>query len=208
LYICDNSILIESFLYQSMKNRFSKDNVNDDNPRSIRGSGSKKMKKNKMRLGGKGLSLEVFANAKTKSDHYNPAIIKKQREFYKNAKYVSKYKKSLKNLNQPNAPSLEIRSVADGNESGKAGEMNQENRKNKKHSERSLKVLYEKKCKEDEKARMERDAIAKAKKEARERSESQRKAHREKMFKKTKSGQPVMKYRIEHLLETIQGSNT
>jgi len=206
LYICDNSILIESFLYQSMKNRFSKDNVNDDNPRSIRGSGSKKMKKNKMRLGGKGLSLEVFANAKTKSDHYNPAIIKKQREFYKNAKYVSKYKKSLKNLNQPNAPSLEIRS--DGNESGKAGEMNQENRKNKKHSERSLKVLYEKKCKEDEKARMERDAIAKAKKEARERSESQRKAHREKMFKKTKSGQPVMKYRIEHLLETIQGSNT
>lgn len=98
--------------------------------------------------------------------------------------------------------------LQDGNESEKAGEMNRENRKYSKHSERSLKVLYDKKREEDEKARIEREAIAQAKKEARERSQSQRKAQREKMFKKTKSGQPVMKYRIEHLLETIQGSNT
>ena len=98
--------------------------------------------------------------------------------------------------------------LQDGKDSEKTGEMNRENRKYSKHSERSLKVLYEKKREEDEKARIEREAIARAKKEARERSQSQRKAQREKMFKKTKSGQPVMKYRIEHLLETIQGSNT
>lgn len=62
-----------------MKNRISKDKADENNWRnSYGGSGTKKMKKNKMRLGGKGgLSLEVFANAKTKSDHYNPALISK-----------------------------------------------------------------------------------------------------------------------------------
>ncbi|KVI08224.1 hypothetical protein Ccrd_013405 [Cynara cardunculus var. scolymus] len=48
---------------------------------------------------GGGLSLKAFANAKTKTDGYNAALIKKQREFYKNAKYVNKYKKSLKQQN-------------------------------------------------------------------------------------------------------------
>lgn len=49
-------------------------------------------------------------------------------------------------------------------------------------------------------------AVLQAKKEEREKAESQRKAAREKMFKKTRAGQPVMKYRSEHLLETIQNS--
>lgn len=36
----------------------------------------KKMKKNMQRLGGKGgLSLESFANAKTRNDNYNPSLI-------------------------------------------------------------------------------------------------------------------------------------
>lgn len=62
-----------------------------------------------------------------------------------------------------------------------------------------------KKHEEQEKARMEREANYKAKKEEKERAESRRKDLREKMFKRTRRGQPVMKYRIEHLLETIQG---
>lgn len=35
----------------------------------------KMMKKNLQRLGGKGLSLEAFANAKTRSNDYNPSLI-------------------------------------------------------------------------------------------------------------------------------------
>ncbi|KAJ0449876.1 hypothetical protein HanHA300_Chr15g0550251 [Helianthus annuus] len=35
------------------------------------------MKKNRSRLGGGGLSLQAFANAKSKNDGYNPALISK-----------------------------------------------------------------------------------------------------------------------------------
>lgn len=62
---------------------------------------------------------------------------------------------------------------------------------------------YEKKHAEDEKARIEREAIIQAKKEERAKAEAKRKVQREKLFKKTKSGQPVMKYRIEQLLEGL-----
>ncbi|KAJ0453735.1 hypothetical protein HanIR_Chr15g0732481 [Helianthus annuus] len=53
---------------------------------------NKMMKKNRSRLGGGGLSLQAFANANRRTT--------KQREFYKNAKYVNKYKKSQKHPNQ------------------------------------------------------------------------------------------------------------
>lgn len=70
----------------------------------------------------------------------------------------------------------------------------------------SLRELYEKKREEDEKARVEKEASIQAKEEQRQMAEARRKSLKGKMFKKTKSGQPVMKFRIEHLLETIQGS--
>ena len=76
-------------------------------------------------------------------------------------------------------------------------------RKPKKRSLRSLREEYEKKHAEDEKARIEREAIIQAKKKERAKAEAKRKVQREKMFKKTKSGQPVMKYRIEQLLEGL-----
>nr|POF15142.1 n-terminal kinase-like protein [Quercus suber] len=56
-------------------------------------------------------SLEAFANAKTKGDFYNPSLIKKQKEFYKNAKHVKKYKKLLKQQSQQHDISSAIRSV-------------------------------------------------------------------------------------------------
>jgi hypothetical protein len=55
-----------------VKNRKLKDKENGE---KINGSESIKMKKNKKRLGGRGLSLEAFANAKSKRDFYNPALI-------------------------------------------------------------------------------------------------------------------------------------
>lgn len=70
----------------------------------------------------------------------------------------------------------------------------------------SLQALYERKHEEKEKARMEKEAIIAAKKEEQERAKARRNSTREKMFKRTQKGQPVMKYRIEHLLETIGAS--
>ncbi|KAK6141315.1 hypothetical protein DH2020_024951 [Rehmannia glutinosa] len=167
----------------------------------------KKMKKNMQRLGGRGgLSLESFANIKARNENYNPSIIKKQREFYKNAKYMKKYKRSLKQHEQPNIPPTDERPLEGENETNERDYVNR-NKRSKKNT-RSLGKLYEKKREEEEKARMEREATIQAKKEERQKSEARRRALKEKMYKKTKSGQPVMKYRIEHLLETIQGSTT
>ncbi|KAI9075683.1 hypothetical protein K1719_042380 [Acacia pycnantha] len=122
-----------------------------------------------------GLSLTAFANAKSKDDHYNPAIIKKQREFYKNAMKVKKFKKLLNLQTGQNDVSLTQRMIE--SENGVEGDRDRSKKRIKKDA--SLEI---------------------------EKAESQRKAMREKMFKKTRKGQPVMKYRIEHLLETIQGS--
>ncbi|XP_052184444.1 rRNA-processing protein FYV7 [Diospyros lotus] len=198
-----------------MKRRISEGNPNGKGER-IDGSGPvnhhRQMKKNVMRLGGsgRGLSLEAFANAKTKNNNYNPALIKRQREFYKNAKYMQKYKKSLKQEGEQNDPLPAARLLENENENKneKASEMNQKSKRNRKKGARNLEELYKKKREEEEKATIEREAIIQTKKEERERSESRRKALREKMLKKTKSGQPVMKYRIEHILETLQGSTT
>lgn len=67
----------------------------------------------------------------------------------------------------------------------------------------SLREEYEKRQEEKERERKEREAAIRARKEERARAEAGRKARREKMFKRTSSGQPVMRYRIEHLLQTI-----
>ncbi|CAN0899059.1 hypothetical protein LINGRAHAP2_LOCUS20045 [Linum grandiflorum] len=195
-----------------------------------------KKKKNLQRLagrsgGGGGLSLETFANIKSttnNNNNYNPSIIKKKREFYKNAKYVSKFKKQLKQENYQPQPSLaftEDRIDAgeasesmkrnkkngphdDGNGSGEGRQIARSNKKNKEQKNPySLKQLYEKQREEAEKVKMEKDVIFKAKQVERARAEAKRKATKEVMFKKTRHGQPVMKYRIEHLLQSIQGSN-
>ncbi|XP_073157352.1 uncharacterized protein [Henckelia pumila] len=172
---------------------------------------NKKMRKNMQRLGGNGggLSLESFANAKTRSGSYNPSLIKKQREFYRNAKHLRKYKKTLKHLEQENIPSATIRPYEKRNEAER-GDRDHVSRQNKKntHSTRSLQQLCEKKREEDEKARADREAAIQAKKREIQQVEARRRVLKEKMYKKTKSGQPVMKYRIEHLLETIQGSTS
>ncbi|KAF7804814.1 stress response protein NST1 [Senna tora] len=161
-------------------------------------------KKNMTRLGGGGLSLEAFANAKSKDNHYNPALIKKQREFYKNAKNVKKFKKLLKRENPQNDLSSAQRRIQ--NENGSEEGQGMSKKRPKKDSALSLEELYKKKHEEKEKERVEREAAIKAKKEEVEEAEARRKAMREKMLKKTRKGQPVMKYRIEHLLETIQAS--
>ncbi|KAA3475045.1 stress response protein nst1-like [Gossypium australe] len=195
-----------------MKNRNPKGNGNGegstmDGPKPM----TMKKKKNMNRLGGRGtgLSLQAFANAKSTSNHYNPALIKKKKEFYKNAKYVNKYKQSLKQQNQgKNSLPSSQRTIEDENEDingSRANNMNKKKKK-KKNGSQSLRQVYEKQWEEKEKARMEREAAMQAKKEQRGKAEAQRKVERKEMFKKTRHGQPVMKYRIHHLLQSIQGS--
>uniref|UniRef100_R7WG76 rRNA-processing protein FYV7 n=1 Tax=Aegilops tauschii TaxID=37682 RepID=R7WG76_AEGTA len=130
---------------------------------------------------------------------------KKQKEFYRNAKVISKYKKSKKHQNQSNYPP-QFPTLEEGG--ADTTDVPKPHDKRKKRTSQSLNVEYEKKRLEDEKAKKERDAMIQAKKEEREKSEAKRKELREKMFKRTRSGQPVMKYRIEHLLETaLESSN-
>lgn len=65
-----------------MKSRFTEDETNRGGA-PINGSESikkhkrmmMKKKKNMVRLGGGGLSLEAFANAKSMNNNYNPALI-------------------------------------------------------------------------------------------------------------------------------------
>ncbi|KAL9674390.1 hypothetical protein QQ045_030662 [Rhodiola kirilowii] len=196
-----------------MKNRVSGgDGRNNGNNASDSNSNERKFAKknqnrNKKRLGGGGLSLETFANMKSRSNGYNPAIIKKQREFYKNAKYVSKYKKALKKENVPNELTLNVEPLEDDIvvKDDANTSTNIKDKKNK-HKVYKLNELYEQTRQEKEKAREEREAIIQAKEQARKEAETRRKTARKMMFKKTRSGQPVMKYRVEQLLETIQGS--
>ncbi|PPD72022.1 hypothetical protein GOBAR_DD31085 [Gossypium barbadense] len=157
-----------------MKNRNPKGNGNGegstmDGPKPM----TMKKKKNMNRLGGSGtgLSLQAFANAKSTSNHYNPALIR-----------LLQYE----------------------NEDINGSRANNMNNKKKKNGSQSLRQVYEKQWEEKEKARMEREAAMQVKKEQREKAEAQRKVERKEMFKKTRHGQPVMKYRIQHLLQSIQ----
>ncbi|CAA6654227.1 unnamed protein product [Spirodela intermedia] len=160
--------------------------------------------RNRQRLGGRGvgLSLMSFANAKSTDTGYNPAIIKKQREFYKNAKIVKKYKKTVKQRNQQEEKHLPDELV---HENTPADAKNEKKKKKRRKEVRlqSLREEYEKRQEEKERERKEREAAIQARKEERARAKAGRKALREKMFKRTSSGQPVMRYRIEHVLQNI-----
>ncbi|KAI7740836.1 hypothetical protein M8C21_020156 [Ambrosia artemisiifolia] len=187
-----------------MKDRNNGGNNQKNNGLSANNNSNIINKKNRARLGGGGLSLQAFANAKSKNDGYNPALIKKQREFYKNAKYVNKYKKSQKQPNQGQASSQATKLIEGTSENREVGEKH--SRKPKKPYR--LEEIYNQKQEEEEKARREKEAIIKLKKEEKEKGEARRKAEKKNMLKRTGSGQPVMKYRIEHLLQTIEGSKS
>ncbi|VVB07087.1 unnamed protein product [Arabis nemorensis] len=155
-------------------------------------------KKNMKRLGGGGLSLQTFANLKSENGRYNPALIKKKKEFYKNAKYVSKFRKSVKQ-----------HSLYDKNGTGESSKENgdgDDKEKVKSNKRISMEEVCMQKREEMEKVRKEREVTIKAKKEAKEEAEARRKVTRGNMMRKTRHGQPVMKYRIEHLLESIKKS--
>ncbi|KAL0389586.1 UNVERIFIED_CONTAM: hypothetical protein Scaly_0315700 [Sesamum calycinum] len=130
-------------------------------------------------------------------------VYQKQREFYRNAKYLQKFKRSIKQQQQLDIPSTSERPSGGENGAREGDNDLNKNKRNKKNAQ-SLQELYQKKREEEEKARMEREAMIQAKKEEQQKAEARRRALKEKMLKKTKSGQPVMKYRIEHILEQFK----
>jgi rRNA processing len=79
-------------------------------------------------------------------------------------------------------------------------------KKKRRQTLESLKEESERKRQEKEKEKLEREAMIKARKEAIEKAELKRKALKGNMFKKTRSGQPVMKYRIQHILDSLLDS--
>ncbi|XP_013616230.1 PREDICTED: rRNA-processing protein FYV7 [Brassica oleracea var. oleracea] len=182
-----------------MKNFHQRDEHDTDTRKS-----ETKRNKNMKRLGGGGLSLQTFANLKSKNSHYNPAFIKKQKEFYKNAKYVSKFRKSLKQQNSHEKDEMKMQSFHEEDETGESS--SKVVNKGKSHKRIGVEEVYKQTREEMEKARREREEAFQAKKQAKEEAESRRKAAKGKMMRKTRHGQPVMKYRIEHLLESIKKS--
>ncbi|KAG0610428.1 hypothetical protein M758_7G064500 [Ceratodon purpureus] len=71
------------------------------------------------------------------------------------------------------------------------------------HLER-LREEYEKKKQEEEEIKKEKRALFEEQQAAREKSKKERKEVQKKFRKTTGKGQPVMKHRMEHLLESIQ----
>ncbi|KAF3774861.1 hypothetical protein EJ110_NYTH52145, partial [Nymphaea thermarum] len=176
------------------------------------------MKKQDGHSGGRSWSLGASAKMKSNSTHYNPAEIKlvllicfgylfmssstaeKQREFYKNAKHIKKYKK-LKQKTDHEYSQMRIEPIDLVQE-----EINTTSRKKqrKKSNLQTLREEYEKKKQEEEKAKMEAEAIQEAKKREKEKVMAQKKELKHKMLKRTRSGQPIMKYRLDHLIENLQ----
>ena len=71
------------------------------------------------------------------------------------------------------------------------------------HLER-LRDEFEKKKQEEEEIRREKRALFEEQQAAREKTKKERKEVQKKFRKTTGKGQPVMKHRMEHLLESIQ----
>eukprot|EP00249_Psilotum_nudum_P010387 c22510_g1_i1 orf=470-1111(-) len=67
-----------------------------------------------------------------------------------------------------------------------------------------LRTEYEKRHAEEQKQREDKQKAIAERQEGRLKALQVRKNFQMKMWKKTRSGQPVMKYRLEHILETLQ----
>ncbi|CAN6980612.1 unnamed protein product [Brassica oleracea var. botrytis] len=135
----------------------------------------------------------------------NRLVAEKQTEFYKNAKYVSKFRESMKQHDK------EVKLQSFREEEDETGESSKvvgddDKRKGNSHKRIGVEEVYKQTREDMEKSRIEREAALQAKKEAKEEAESRRRVAKGKMMRKTRHGQPVMKYRIEHLLESIKKS--
>ncbi|KAH7283361.1 hypothetical protein KP509_34G003300 [Ceratopteris richardii] len=189
------------------------------------GSKKKKMKdkKSRQRLGGigGGLTLPAFVNAKSRP-RFNPAEIRKRREQFEDAKKIRKYRKLLKSLPQQEQRNnmeessdveakIPIQVVSNDNTIQQKNPSDLVKKERRVLTKRSniLEVLrkdYLKKKEEEDRLKAERMEALKLKEEQRVKAFQERKNLKSKMFKRTKSGQPLMKHRLQHVLECIQQS--
>ncbi|WZZ41464.1 hypothetical protein YC2023_037723 [Brassica napus] len=156
------------------------------------------------RKGGRLSSPQVATRHGERSGRLLKPRLEGQKEFYKNAKYVSKFRKSMKQHDKE----VKLQSFREEDETGDSSRVvgDDDKRKGKSHKRIGVDEVYKQTREVMEKARMEREAALQAKREAKEEAESLRRVAKGKMMRKTRHGQPVMKYRIEHLLESIKKS--
>lgn len=178
------------------------------------------LRKRKKRLGGKGLGLEAFVKAKSKPSVI-PSDIKKRREYLENAKTLKKYKTMINQLpkqdseqgpstseKQPDPNSSSIgRDIShrECHTSAKKPTLhrNHESKERSNPLQRTRQKFLQKK-QAAAKLKHERDECLQAKEEAQKKALQTRKELKSQMFKRTNTGQPVMKHRLQHILECLQ----
>uniref|UniRef100_A0A7S1SV61 rRNA-processing protein FYV7 n=1 Tax=Tetraselmis chuii TaxID=63592 RepID=A0A7S1SV61_9CHLO len=167
---------------------------------------------------GAGLGLDRFASAK-KSTYDKRAVKAKQTAL--NAKKVNKYRKLLRKMEPGSTQTVSTERSTDndgGKDTDKWGEKEASAGKGGKTQGRSgaeavakrknqLQRLAEKveverrsEAAEHEQERKTKEEVALKKAE----SQKQRRKEKSKFFKKTRQGQPVMKYRVEKILSQLQ----
>lgn len=175
------------------------------------------------RLGGKGLSLDAFVRAKGKP-RYNPSDIRKHREHYENAKKVKTYRTMIKQIPQLeqdaqkdigmqeerldyNANVLGCNSSFTRESHPQAKRLPAHKNKKWKNGNNTLERMrhdYMERKQDEEKLKQAREEAQREKDEADKMALKKRKELKVKMFKKTSTGQPLMKHRLEHILERLQ----
>ncbi|MCO5558948.1 hypothetical protein L7F22_012539 [Adiantum nelumboides] len=154
----------------------------------------------RQRLGSAGgsITLPAFVNAKSKP-RFNPAVLRKKSKQFENAKTIKKYKKLANCLpNEEGFSGVPVTEQKVTHVSKRYGPT-----KGKNVIEALRKDFVEKK-EEKDRLRAERLEALKIKEEARAKALQVRKNLKAKMFKRTSSGQPLMKHRVQHILDSIQ----
>eukprot|EP00250_Pteridium_aquilinum_P003819 c14098_g1_i1 orf=78-653(+) len=184
---------------------------------------SEKKRKSRQRLGGGGgLSLPAFVNAKSKP-RLNPADVRKKREHYENAKKVKKYRKLVKHTPHQEQKTSTEESIGGSNTDKyivhvPTSDSNASQQRltsdfvkktkclsgKRRNALEGLRQDFIKKKQEEDRVKAERMEALKVKEEARIKATQRRKDFKAKMFKRTNSGQPLMKHRLQHILESLQ----
>ncbi|BBM99108.1 hypothetical protein MPTK1_1g18770 [Marchantia polymorpha subsp. ruderalis] len=217
-----------------MKGRGKPRNVDGDRARGPGLSKFKPQQRAKKKLGGGGLSLEAFVGAKSKPAINPAQIREHREFYQnaKKVNQYKKIVKQLNEQGQVSGAETreqvrdEVRDAVEGSRAPKkAGAIRKplfikgnqslqfkmqrkiEKRQREERGPTQLEKLSEEvqsKKQEEERERREREEQFSREKDAREKAKRQRKEAQNKMRKKTGRGQPVMKHRMQHLLETLQ----
>lgn len=181
---------------------------------------------------GSGLSIERFAKVKSATFDKERLLKKQKVQQFKRAKQYRKAKQKLLSEGKLPAPTSRLpvgdthehdsdvgtahksdpsspAPVAGTNPQPSAAQLEpRKERRQKKQKRSSLQLLAEQRAKAQEEAQQKKEEAqraAEARKAQMAAAEKRRKKQTVKLFKKTKKGQPIMKYRVEKMLASLTG---